>query len=104
MAPFTPEDRKRIKYGKYTAKQVRTEPADLANTVLKMACKRAQLAMTLNVTAASDIFSQDLDDLPPELLPEVEPPKPAPVITDTEAALRARIAELESRQIGRAHV
>lgn len=63
----TPEDRKRIKYGKYTAKQVRTEPADLANTVLKMACKRAQVAMILNVTAASDCFTQDIEDLPEEL-------------------------------------
>lgn len=71
----TPEDRRRVKYGKYTAKQVRTEHADLSNTVLKMACKRAQVAMTLNVTAASDIFSQDIEDLPEELRPEVEPPK-----------------------------
>jgi protein-tyrosine-phosphatase len=63
-----PEDKKRIKYGKYTAKQIRTEPADLANTILKMACKRAQVAMTLNVTAASDCFSQDLEDLSEELL------------------------------------
>ena len=68
----TPEDRKRIKYGKYTAKQVRTEAADLANTVLKMACKRAQVAMTLNVTAASDIFTQDIEDLPEELRPYVD--------------------------------
>ena len=72
----TPEDKKRIKYGKYTAKQVRTEPADLANTVLKMACKRAQVAMTLNVTAASDCFTQDIEDLPEELRPNEEPPKP----------------------------
>ncbi|MHB0965550.1 MAG: hypothetical protein ACYC36_03760 [Bellilinea sp.] len=69
----TPEDKKRIKYGKYTAKQVRTEPADLANTILKMACKRAQVAMTLNVTAASDIFTQDIEDLPEELRPDDEP-------------------------------
>ncbi|MTV64573.1 hypothetical protein GM539_14660, partial [Streptococcus pneumoniae] len=34
-----------------------------ANTVLKMACKRAKMAMVLNVTAASDCFSQDLEDL-----------------------------------------
>jgi len=65
----TPEDKKRVKFGKYTTKQVRTEPADLANTVLKMACKRAQVAMTLNVTAASDIFTQDIEDLPEELRP-----------------------------------
>lgn len=69
----TPEDRRRIKYkakkneGHYTIKQIRTEPADLANTVLKMACKRAQVAMSLNTTGASDIFSQDIEDMPDEL-------------------------------------
>lgn len=76
----TPEDRRRIKFGKYTTKQVRTEPADLANTVLKMACKRAQVAMILNVTAASDLFTQDVEDLPEELRPTEtthEPEKPA---------------------------
>lgn len=70
----TPENRRRIKYGynkedrrEYEIKQVRTEPADLDNTILKMAAKRAQVAMTLNVTAASDIFTQDIEDLPEEL-------------------------------------
>lgn len=68
-----PENMRRIKYGRgkggstYTTQQVRTEPADLANTVLKMACKRAKIAMVLNVTAASDMFSQDLEDLDAEL-------------------------------------
>ncbi len=63
-----PENRRRVKYGKdYNVQQVRTEPADVANTILKMACKRAQVAMTLNVTAASDIFTQDIEDLPEEL-------------------------------------
>lgn len=65
---ITPATHRRVKFGKksggfYKANQVRTEPSDLANTVLKMACKRAKMAMVLNVTAASDIFSQDLDDL-----------------------------------------
>ncbi|MGB3290978.1 MAG: hypothetical protein WBA83_17025 [Burkholderiaceae bacterium] len=64
----TPETHRRVKYGKkqggfYTVEQVRTEPADIANTVLKMACKRAKIAMVLNVTSASDMFSQDLEDL-----------------------------------------
>jgi len=36
--------------------------ADTYNTVLKMACKRALIAAVLNGTAASDIFTQDLDD------------------------------------------
>lgn len=64
----TPENMRRTKFtrnGKLL--QVRTEPADAANTILKMACKRAQVAMTLNVTAASDIFSQDIEDLPDHL-------------------------------------
>lgn len=69
----TAPDMRRVKYGRkqgghYTVEQVRTEPADLANTVLKMACKRAKIAMVLNVTAASDMFSQDLEDLDAELV------------------------------------
>jgi hypothetical protein len=69
----TPETHRRLKFGRkqgghYTVQQVRTESADLANTVLKMACKRAKIAMVLNVTAASDMFSQDLEDLDAELV------------------------------------
>lgn len=66
----TPANLRREKHGynrakkeKFTVQQVRTEPADLANTVLKMANKRAKMAMVLNVTAASDCFSQDLEDM-----------------------------------------
>ena len=51
----------------FTVMQVRTEPADLANTILKMANKRAMLAMVLNVTAASDCFTQDLEDMDEKL-------------------------------------
>jgi hypothetical protein len=70
----TPETRRRIKYGKsWEDMQVRTEPADVANTVLKMAKKRAQIDLTLTATAASDIFTQDVEDLPEELLQEYEP-------------------------------
>jgi hypothetical protein len=68
----TPEDRrrqiwKRGKNGNYQQKQIRTEPADVANTILKMAAKRGMIAVTLQVTAASDIFAQDIEDLPEEL-------------------------------------
>jgi hypothetical protein len=65
----TPANLRRVKHARgkggtfYKAKQVRTEPADIANTVLKMANKRAKMAMVLNVTAASDCFSQDLEDM-----------------------------------------
>jgi hypothetical protein len=54
--------------GPYKQKQIRTEWADIANTVLKMAAKRAHIAMILNVLAASDLFSQDLEDLPEEIV------------------------------------
>lgn len=68
----TPTDQRREKWTKgsgklYKVKQVRTSPADVANTVLKMAVKRAKIAMTLNATAASDVFAQDLEDLSDEL-------------------------------------
>jgi hypothetical protein len=64
----TQESRRRIKYTKYGEDmQVRTEPADVANTVLKMAKKRAQIDLTLTATAASDIFTQDVEDIPDEL-------------------------------------
>jgi hypothetical protein len=59
----TPANMRRIKTGKYKTKQVRTEPADLANTILKMANKRAKIAMTINVTACGDMFGQDLEDM-----------------------------------------
>ena len=60
----TPITHRRVKYGKnYDVKQIRTEPADVANTVLKMAEKRAKIGMVLNVTGASDMFGQDLEDL-----------------------------------------
>lgn len=62
----TPEDERRVKYGSYNGKdseikQVMTNPADKANTVLKMAKKRALVDAVLTITAASDIFTQDLD-------------------------------------------
>jgi hypothetical protein len=69
----TPEDRKRVKWDRYgkETQQVRTNPADLANTVLKMAKKRAQIDLTLTATGASDVFEQDLEDMPEELRGEI---------------------------------
>lgn len=70
----TPEDHRRIKWSKgsfgkpaYSVKQIRTNPADLANTCLKMAKKRAQIDLTLTATAASDVFEQDLEEMPEEI-------------------------------------
>ena len=87
----TPENRRRLKYGKGNqpgiitkTKQVRTEPADVANTVLKMSKKRALVDACLTTLGASDIFAQDLEDLSEDLkhevkTPVVQAPKPQPV-------------------------
>lgn len=79
----TPDDRKRIVWKRgsgnnpnYQQKQIRTNPADVANTILKMAKKRAQIDLTLTVTAASDVFDQDLEDLPEEMRQEAAEKKP----------------------------
>jgi hypothetical protein len=90
----TAENKRREKWvkgyqgGKPTAKkQVRTEPADIDNTILQMADKRAYVAVVRKVTAASDVFTQDIEDLPEEVIegvvredvpvkPNIEMPKP----------------------------
>jgi hypothetical protein len=83
---LTPESMRRLKFAKYKGSvekkiQIRTEAADLANTILKMACKRAMIAMTLNVTAASDIFTQDIEDMPEELRNHEAPPATDPALS-----------------------
>jgi hypothetical protein len=77
----TPEDRRQIVWKRgspnYQQKQVRTNPSDVANTILKMAKKRAQIDMTLTATGASDVFDQDLEDLPEGVARQVAEGKPA---------------------------
>lgn len=55
-------------------KQEYDNPADYYNTVMKMAKKRAHVDAVLTATAASDIFTQDIEDLPPEIIPGNKPP------------------------------
>lgn len=98
----TPETHRRQKFGRkagghYTVQQIRTEPADLANTVLKMACKRAKIAMVLNVTAASDMFSQDLEDLDAELVRHLAEDEREGQINSVREDLFARARAAESR-------
>jgi hypothetical protein len=110
----TPEDRRRVKFTRDGGeiKQVRTNPADVANTVLKMAKKRAQIDATLTATAASDIFTQDIEDLPEELQravaeegatpakPDLKPPQrksePAPT-AQGDATAGVTITAVEER-------
>lgn len=75
-------DRKREKWTKNgKIKQIRTEPSDQANTILQMADKRAYVAIVRKVTAASDIFTQDIEDMPEESIPQENGAAPQPVKT-----------------------
>jgi hypothetical protein len=63
-----PEGRRRVKHRKdYDEQQVRTEVEDIRNTIVQMAMKRAEVSGTRRVHALSDMFAQDLEDLPVEL-------------------------------------
>lgn len=98
----TSPDRKRIKYGEkwnqqarmkeaYEIKQVLAEPSDIANTILKMAKKRAQIDMTLTALAASDVFERP-DGAPPatrpapqqQSKPQAQTQRSAPNVPDFE--------------------
>lgn len=97
----TPDDRIRIKWkkgdrGPYSVRQVRADMDDVANTVLKMAKKRAQIDATLTTTAASDIFAQDLEELkaagldPDEAAPSVQQAQQQPEGLERKAAPAAK--------------
>ena len=65
----TPENMRREKWkpGKngtvYKVKQIRTQIADVSNTVLSMAIKRAMVADTRQVTGTSDLFTNEIESL-----------------------------------------
>lgn len=78
----TDPDRRRVKWAKsregaYQVYQVRTNKADVANTVLKMGKKRSLVDGALTVTAASRIFTQDLEEMPEEFRDGTPTQKPA---------------------------
>lgn len=51
------------RWGKTEYKVENDDPYTLANTVLKMAKKRAQIDATLTVGSLSEVFTQDLEDM-----------------------------------------
>lgn len=56
-------------------------PADLINTLQKMAQKRAIVGAVLLATGTSDFFTQDVEDSPPDLPKDDKPTKPKPIRT-----------------------
>ncbi len=87
-------DRKREKWVKgfkgapaFKKKQIRTEPSDLANTILQLADKRAYVAVVRKITAASDVFTQDIEDLPEEIVGDFDneaPTSTKPAVSQPE--------------------
>jgi hypothetical protein len=78
------------------------DPYTLANTILKMAQKRAHVAATLNATGASRIFTQDVEDLAPVI--DVAPAPVARRVTPTAEDVRPAVTEEEQRRADAATV
>lgn len=102
-----PENKRSIKYktrwvkGKPTNEfdrdfRVRTNPADVANTILKMTSKRALVHLAITVTACSDMFDQDLDDISGNLEQyaaedENQDPEVKPMTAETKPAAKGEV-------------
>lgn len=80
------EEERSGKDGKYKVLIVPQDPRDLQNTLMKMACKRAMIAGIINATAAGDIFTQDIEDLPEGTVveEEVSAPNGKPIVRQPE--------------------
>ena len=74
------------------------DPWDVQNTVYKMACKRALVAAVLNATAASDIFAQDIEELPEGTVIEDEPTTGKPVVAMPKEKTAPAAAEVEAKK------
>ncbi len=69
-------------------------PADCYNTVLKMAKKRALVDAVLTATAASDIFTQDLEDISANIAANTPVAPAAPVAAAPLAAPKQPVVEV----------
>jgi len=113
----TADDRRRKKWkndkykGLIQILQVRTNPADLANTVLKIGKKRSLSDATLTTLGASDIFTQDIEDMPSEYLnqgtskPVTDKPKAKesskPVTVEKNLSIEGKVEDLKSSKRGK---
>jgi hypothetical protein len=78
--------------GQASGRVANEDVADQYNTVLKMANKRSLVAAVLNATAASDIFTQDIEDIVPAQEKDVTPSKPL-----SEKALAKAMSEFSMK-------
>ena len=74
------------------------QPWDVQNTLYKMACKRALVAAVLNATAASDIFTQDIEDMDPQDLGKSRPTS-APLPTRSASQSDDMISDAQRKRL-----
>ncbi len=53
-------------------RKLNPDPADVVNTILKMAYKRCKVATTINATSASEFFTQDMEDFQEADIPTIQ--------------------------------
>lgn len=70
------------------------------NATLKMAQKSAMIAATINSTAASEFFTQDIEEAekPEAHPPPPPPPQPKPAVTSTKLAIKPKAATDKTRE------
>lgn len=95
--------------GQLVGKVTNPDMADVKNTIIKMAKKRAKIDATLAATRSSGIFTQDVEDLavpaeePPHQAPEppapeiIPPPAPRPKNGNGNGASHAPITATQKR-------
>ena len=67
-------------------KYVRQDPYTIDNTILKMAKKRSQVDAALTVASLSEVFTQDVEDIPREPKSKPTPAKKEPEPTNSDLA------------------
>jgi len=85
---------------RYRGGQENTDIADVYNTVLKIAKKRAHIDATLTVTGAADLFTQDLiDEDEPPRKPVGMPVETPPTTTPSSQPPGAKITEPQQKRL-----
>jgi hypothetical protein len=85
--------------GQNAGKVANEDVAELQNTIKKMADKRALIAATLVATGCSDIFTQDVEDMPRTMAAQGAPRNVTPSQPRTAAAPPAEsAAQVEKRK------
>lgn len=81
--------------GTYYKYEVEADANSKANTILKMAKKRAQIDAVLSVASLSEIFTQDFDDLPQD-----DEPTTKPTVDKVKENVKKATAEFKCSECG----